>query len=581
MQAIGYIRRSTDKQDESLEQQRERLEAYAFKQGWSLVSVYSDDAVSGSELTRPGLEALIAATSEPDADVILMWDRNRLARPKDAMDGMLLERRLQATGKRIVYASTGQEVGHSFTSGLIGYVEHYQNGNYLRKLSRDTMRGLVDRVKRGLWPGGPIPFGYDRLISDSNTSKRIVRSTTDGGQIVLDAQSGEILDTLPKGKSHKKQDHESCALIPSEPERVRAVRRLFEGYAAGRPTRQLRDELNESGFRTSRGSQFTVQTLLPMLENPAYVGRCVYNRRTHSKWHRYVEGTSEERHDEGFERRAERDWITCEGAWEPLIDIETFEAVQVRRKQAKRSYTHHRGNAMKSNYLLTGLVYCTVCGGKLSGTTQTSGKGYKTRYYTCSRHSAGYKDECPKRYTVPADLVENHIIDIIKSDLMKLRDDDSFYDLVLEEFGRLTGGQSDALQQLQRRLSELDTELSSIREHLLSMDAHTARSLGLYEKADALVAERETIESRLNAEPSNGFQMPEVGELRRLAESQFNQLESVIRAGTLEEKRSLMGAYVNRVDAEPAINTVRISLYPPGLSQMVAGAGFEPATFGL
>lgn len=135
MQAIGYIRRSTDKQDESLEQQRERLETYASKQGWSLTCVYSDDAISGSELSRPGLEELIAAASESNAEIVLMWDRNRLARPKDAMDGMLLERRLQATGKRIVYASTGQEVGHSFTSGLIGYVEHYQNGNYLRKSS--------------------------------------------------------------------------------------------------------------------------------------------------------------------------------------------------------------------------------------------------------------------------------------------------------------------------------------------------------------------------------------------------------------------------------------------------------------
>ena len=66
-----------------------------------------------------------------------------------------------------------------------------------------------------------------------------------------------------------------------------------------------------------------------------------------------------------------------------------------------------------------------------------------------------------------------------------------------------------------------------------------------------------------------------------MAESQFDQLESVIGTGTLEEKRSLMGAYVNRVDAEPAINTARFSLYPPGLSQMVARAGFEPATFGL
>jgi site-specific DNA recombinase len=581
MKAIGYVRRSTDKQDESLTQQRERLSTFARQHGWSLVEIYSDDAVSGSELSRPGLEKLIAAASGSDVDIVLIWDRNRLARPKDAIDGMLLERRLMAKGTRVVYASNGKVADQSFGSGLLSYVEHHQNGDYLRKLSRDTSRGLISLVKRGLWPGGPIPFGYDRLIIDGDTPKRIVRSTTDGGQVVLDATSGDVLDTLPRGKSHKKQDHESCALIPSTPERVRAVRCLFEGYAAGKPTRTLRDELNDSGFRTSRGSYFTVQTLLPMLENPAYIGRAVYNRRTHSKWHRVVGEVSVERTDEGFERRDEEDWIVCEDAWEPLVDTDTFKAVQARRTKNKDRNNHHRGNAFKSNYLLTGLAYCTICGGKLTGTTQTSGKGYKTRYYTCSRYSAGYKNECPKRYTVPADKVEKYILEIIRTDLMNLRDDDSFFDMILEEFGRLTRGRSDALQQLQRRHSELENELASVRDHIVSMDAHTARSVGLYERADALVAERETIQSRLIEEPAGTIQFPGAGEIRRLAENLFDQMETVFDGGGIEEKRGLMAEYVNRIDAEPARNTVRISLYPTGLSQMVAGAGFEPATFGL
>lgn len=77
-------------------------------------------------------------------------DANRLARPKDPLDGMMLERRLSDAGKRVVYAATGMETDRSFTSGLIGYIEHHQNGDYLRKLSRDTMRGLVERAKRGL-----------------------------------------------------------------------------------------------------------------------------------------------------------------------------------------------------------------------------------------------------------------------------------------------------------------------------------------------------------------------------------------------------------------------------------------------
>lgn len=241
--------------------------------------------------------------------VVLTWDRNRLARPKDPLDGMLLVRRLTATGKRVVYAATGLEAERTFAAGLLSFVEHHQNGDYLRMLSRDTIKGITHRVQRGYWPGGPIPFGYDRLIlGEDSRPLRIIRDLDDGTQAILDPQSGEIREHLPKGRRHTKQDHELCTLIPSLPERVRAVQKLFVGYAAGKPTRQLRDEINAAGFRTSRGSRFTIQTILPILENPAYLGRCVYNRRTLSKWHRYQNGISIERNDEGVERRPESDW---------------------------------------------------------------------------------------------------------------------------------------------------------------------------------------------------------------------------------------------------------------------------------
>lgn len=100
--AIGYVRRSTDRQEESLDQQRARLEEFAKAKGWQLTAIYADDAISGSEMKRPGLDQLLAASEDQGVEVVLTWDRNRLARPKDALDGLLLERRLQEAGKRVV-----------------------------------------------------------------------------------------------------------------------------------------------------------------------------------------------------------------------------------------------------------------------------------------------------------------------------------------------------------------------------------------------------------------------------------------------------------------------------------------------
>ncbi len=581
-QALGYIRRSTDRQEESLDQQRAKLEAFAKAKGWTLAAVYCDDAVSGSDMKRPGLERLMAdATGRDDVQVVLAWDRNRLARPKDPIDGMMLERRLVEAGKRVIYAATGMEADRSFTSGLIGYIEHHQNGDYLRKLSRDTMRGLVERAKRGLWPGGPIPFGYDRLILDGDKPRRIVRDLDDGGQLVIDVETGRELERLPKGKSHRKQDHEACSLIPSEPGRVRALQKMFSDFASGKPSRVLRDEVNAAGFRTSRGSIFTVQTLLPILENQAYLGRCVYNQRTLSKWHRYRDGSSVERHDEGVEKRDASDWITCDDAWPALIDTDTFEQVQQRRKASRERNTHRRGPAMRSEYLLTGLFVCGVCGGKMTGQTWTSGKGYKTRYYVCGKHSSGHKHLCPKRYTVPAKLVEDHIATLIRIDLVKLRDDEQLHQYVARELERLTGGRTDARDQLRRRLAQLDQKAATLRDHLLALDAATAKGLGLYDEAQAVGAERVQVEAELSGLPASMPSLPPAQVIRERAAAEFDRLEQVLSSASVEEKRELIACYVQQIKAEPDRHTVQISLYPTLLSPKIAGVGFEPTTSGL
>jgi site-specific DNA recombinase len=160
IKAIGYVRCSTDKQDESLDQQQQKLAEFAQAKGWDLVHVYADDAISGSDMERPGLRLLLERVQQ-DGQIaaVVAWDRNRLARPKDPLEGMILERQVLTAGKRIIYASSGAEVDRSFIGGLMGYVEHHQNGDYLRKLSRDAMRGVVSRAREGLWPGGRVPWG--------------------------------------------------------------------------------------------------------------------------------------------------------------------------------------------------------------------------------------------------------------------------------------------------------------------------------------------------------------------------------------------------------------------------------------
>jgi site-specific DNA recombinase len=583
MKTLGYVRRSTDKQDLSLEQQREKLQAFAASRGWELVEVFEDDAISGSEMNRPGLRAMMErAKDSQDIGGVLAWDRNRLARPKDPMDGMMLERELLQQGKRVVYAGTGQEADRSFASGLIGYVEHYQNGDYLRKLSRDTARGLVNRAQRGLWAGGPIPFGYDRLIlGQDGKPRRIVRDLPDRSQVLLHPESGQVLEHVPAGQRYMKQEHEVCSLVPSEPARVKALQKMFADYAAGKPIRRIRDEINRSGIRTSRGRPLTCSAIHPMLDNPAYIGRSVYNRRTESKWHRLTNGQSVERVDEGLENRPQSDWIVVDDAWPALVDRETFERVQTRRKASRQAYVKMQGDKIHSTYLLTGIFTCGVCGSRMFGWTTTNSRGYKTRYYACTGHHRGDHEACPKRYTVPADFVEEHILGLVRRDLQNLRDDEQLHEYVRAEVERLMGGDGEKRNLLQKHLVELDQRLARVREHLRRLDPETAESLGLYEEARSIGEERKGVERDLAGVGAELPKMPSMEEIRRRSAACLDRLDEVLAGATIEEKRDLVQKYVRAVKACPDTQQVEIRLQSALFNDLVAGAGFEPATFGL
>jgi site-specific DNA recombinase len=583
IQAIGYVRRSTDKQEMSLEQQREKLQEFANSKGWQLVNVFADDAISGSDMRRPGLDAMLdAVRHSKEVHAVIAWERNRLARPKDPMDGMILERELLAAGKKVIYAATGQEAGTSFASGLMSYVEHHQSGDYLRKLSPDTARGLVHRVERGFWPGGPIPFGYDRmLVGPDGAPRRVVRDMSDRSQMLIDAATGQTIERIGGSHRYSKQDFELCTLVPSEPARVAAVQKMFADYAAGAPIRILRDHLNRSGLRTARGRIFTPQTIHAMLENPAYVGRCVYNRRTESKWHRLTGRSSVERQDEGLERRPESDWIVKENSWPALIDAAIFNQVQARRRASKSEYRNVTGHAIRSEYLLTGLMFCGVCGGRMIGQTTTSGKGYRTRYYICATHHQGDHQACPHRYKVPAGPVEDHIVALIREDLGRLRDDRQLHQYVAEELQRITGGHVNASEQLQRRLAELDQQAATLRDHFKAMDAVTAQAMGLYDEAKRIADERQRVECDLRILPAAVPQLPNANTLRARATAAFDQLETVLASATIEQRRELVSLYVQKVKADPEAYCVQISLYPALFSSIIAGGGFEPPTSGL
>lgn len=81
LRAVIYARYSSDHQREaSIEDQLEVCRRYAERQGWKIVEVYADQALSGASRFRPAFQQMLADAEQRRFDVIVVEALDRLSR---------------------------------------------------------------------------------------------------------------------------------------------------------------------------------------------------------------------------------------------------------------------------------------------------------------------------------------------------------------------------------------------------------------------------------------------------------------------------------------------------------------------
>ncbi len=108
MSAVGYLRRSTEKQEQSLTDQRTQIERYAADNGFRVVRWYQDDGISGDDThKRAGfLEMHRAACNGRDFEAIIVWDQDRFGR-FDSIEAGHWIHPLRNAGVRLVTVAEG------------------------------------------------------------------------------------------------------------------------------------------------------------------------------------------------------------------------------------------------------------------------------------------------------------------------------------------------------------------------------------------------------------------------------------------------------------------------------------------
>lgn len=410
--AVIYARYSSHNQTEqSIEGQLRDNYAFAEKEGYQVIGEYIDRAQSGTSDCRTDFQRMIKDAESKQFSIIIVWKLDRFARNR--YDSATYKARLKKYGVRVVSAMeriTDNSEG-IILEGMLESMAEYYSAN----LSENIRRGIRESRIKGTYINGTLPFGY-------------LRGSGSGSSVVV-----------------------------TDPVRAPIIKEVFRRYADGDRMKDIIDDLNAQGVRTSSGGKIAASTFTRAIKNPVYIGKQPDSAKAYP----------------------------C--VFPALIDKETFD-----RAQAVRESHRHAPAATKAKvrYLLSGKLFCGYCGLSMIGESGTSGTKKTFYYYKC-RGAKVFKacHKKPERRDDIEDYVFSETMKYILADGQKEHIADQIIKYLDEDPER------SEIDRLERQIAQIAKKSDALIETLA--EAPKAIRGQIMAKIEDYGNQRETVEAEL------------------------------------------------------------------------------------
>ena len=312
-----YARRSTDRQELSVESQLSRLREVVRREGHTVFAEMVDDAMSGSLDNRPNFEWISAqATSDdPPFDKVYVYDMSRLSRSLETR--VRIQREFVMNGVGIV--SITQPFQEGPDGDLHRNVVAVFDDHQLKQLSSLSRRGLEDVVLAGGYIGSKAPFGYIRV-------KKVLRDGREHWTLENDPVTGEIFRIWIK-----------------EPA-LRGITPL-----------EIAISLNDAGIPSPGGKGWGKTVVTAMLKKMVYTGTGVLGERQSCRF------------------RPKTDPIYVPGSFPALMTMDEYKEIQ--RLLASRDRKQKAARSTSSDWVYSGMPRCDYCDKAM----RINGRGEKGR----------------------------------------------------------------------------------------------------------------------------------------------------------------------------------------------------------
>ncbi|MDR1408887.1 MAG: recombinase family protein [Oscillospiraceae bacterium] len=496
--AAFYIRLSkeddSDKESESVGNQRSLLKAFAQQHRLNVVGEYADDGYSGGNFDRPDFQRMIGDIEAGRVNMVLTKDMSRLGRDY-IQTGYYMEKYFPARQVRYISILDGVDTGVDSTANDITPFRAIMNDMYAKDISKKITSVKRDKQRKGLFIGGKAPYGY-RLSPDEKNV------------IVVDEPAAKV------------------------------VRRMFQMALDGLSCRRIAAQLNAEGvpppavyanLTPSRqgpySGQWATERVTATLKNEVYIGNMVQGRS------RKINYKIKE-----CRRVPPEDWVIVEETHEPLVRHEDFAKVQllIESRQRTRSRTH--------DFLLKGLIFCHECGYPLGVINRKSG-GRELLYFVCRTYQRFTKESACTCHCVRVEAITAAVLEQINALCQQYLDRSKAKQTVTTRQIQLASGDTreKELTALQAQEQSLTVKLDSVYNDKLA---------GVLDETDfqriygGMKQQRQRLQAQIRQAQS--AQPPPA-----LPEQQAQELVNRFLAGT-GENRELLVSLISRIELTEA-----------------------------
>jgi site-specific DNA recombinase len=507
MRAVIYARYSTDLQREaSIEDQVEVCRREAERQGWTVVKIFADRALSGASRFRPQYQQMIAEAEQKQFDVLICEALDRLGRKlADIAD---LYDRLSFCGIKIHTVATGPIT--QIHVAMLGAMAQL----YLSDLREKVWRGQLGRARQGRIPGG-LAYGY-KVSAE--------RDASGGGRRQIDEAEAAV------------------------------VRRIFRDYAAGLSPRTIAKRLNDEHVPGPSGREWRDTTIrgqldrgTGLLNNTLYAGRLEWNRTA------YVKDPRTGKKVARVNRQEVREVVDVPEL--RIIEDALWERVKARQQEARIEMgKSDEGNGLnqlhRRKFLLSELLVCGQCGGHYTVVG-------KDRYGCATRRAKG---TCSNDRTITRQRIEARVLGGLKDKLMAPELVAEFVRALQEEINAAAEAAAARTEQLKRQAEAVERKIAGI---LVAIE-DGMYTPALKERMRALETRKAEIAAGMaSTEPPSVIRLhPNAAEIyrRKVAELELALNDDSIKAEAAEILRALIDRVV-LIPTEGAPDGIDAQLY--------------------